>query len=85
MVYSALNKCRVRDTFVDGQIWIPTIQLPKINALLQNLFVQNDENQNKQNKTSAYLEDIPLDENSKPPTLILTNEFTGAFQEVVNT
>ena len=50
-----------------------------------NLFVQNDEKQNKENKTTAYLEDIPLDENTNPPTLIITNEFTDAFQQVVNT
>ena len=85
MVYTALNKCIVRDTFVDGQIWIPTSELPQVNALLQNLFTQNDESQNKQNKSTAYLEDLPLDEDSIPPTLILTNEFTDAFQQVVNT
>ena len=28
---------------------------------------------------------IPFDENTKPPTLIMTNEFTEAFQAVVNT
>ena len=85
MIYSALNKCIVRDTFVDGQIWIPKKELPKVNALLQNLFTQNDESQNKQSKTTAYLEDIPFDEDAVPPTLILTNQFTEAFQEVVNT
>ena len=85
MVYTALNKCIVRDTFVDGQIWIPTSELPQVNSLLQNLFTQNEESQNKQNKSTAYLEDLPLDEDSVPPTLILTNEFTDAFQQVVNT
>ena len=85
MVYTALNKCIVRDTFVDGQIWIPTSELPQVNALLQNLFTQNEESQNKQNKSTAYLEDLPIDEDSRPPTLILTNEFTEAFQQVVNT
>ena len=85
MIYLALNKCIVRDTFVDGQIWIPKNELPQVNALLQNLFVQNDENENKQSKSTAYLEDIPFDENTKPPTLIMTNEFTEAFQAVVNT
>ena len=85
MIYLALNKCIVRDTFIDGQLWIPKDELPQVNALLQNLFVQNDEKQNKENKTTAYLEDIPLDENTNPPTLIITNEFTDAFQQVVNT
>ena len=84
MIYSALNKCIVRDTFIDGYIWIPTEDLPQINELLQNMFAQNEEG-NKQHKTSAYLEDISFEEDAKPPTLILTNEFTEAFQEVVNT
>ena len=84
MIYSALNKCIVRDTFIDGHIWIPTDDLPQINDLLQNMFGENEEG-NKQHKTSAYLEDIPFEDDAKPPTLILTNEFTEAFQEVVNT
>ena len=45
MIYLALNKCIVRDTFIDGQLWIPKDELPQVNALLQNLFVQNDEKQ----------------------------------------
>ena len=85
LIYSALNKCIVRDTFIDGQIWIPHDELPQVNALLQNMFIQGEEGQNRQNKTSAYLEDIPFDEDMHPPTLIITNEFTAAFQEVVNT
>ena len=85
LVYNALNKCIVRDTYVDGQVWIPINEIENVNSLLQNMFHQNDESQNKENKTSAYLEDIPFDEGSKPPTLIFTNEFTEAFQEVVNT
>ena len=85
MIYSALNKCIVRDTFVDGQIWIPTSEVSAVTNLLQNLFTQNEGGENKQNKSTAYLEDVPFDEDSVPPTLILTNEFTAAFQEVVNT
>ena len=84
MVYTTLNKCIVRDTYVDGQIWIPTNEIPHVNNLLQNMFLQTEES-NKQSKTSAYLEDIPFDDGAKPPTLILTNDFTEAFQEVVNT
>jgi len=85
MVYTALNKCIVRDTFVDGQIWIPKSELYRVSQIVQNMFSQNDDSGNKEIKMGAYLEDIPLDEDSKPPTLISTNEFTGAFQQVVNT
>ena len=55
MIYLALNKCIVRDTFIDGQLWIPKDELPQVNALLQNLFVQNDEKQNKENKTKTLI------------------------------
>ena len=52
----------MRDTYVDGQVWIPINEVENVNSLLQNMFHQNDESQNKENKTSAYLEDIHFDE-----------------------
>ena len=51
-----------------------------LTALLQNLFRGNEENKN-----SAYLEDLPFENNIKPPTFINSNEFTSAFQLVVDT
>ena len=60
MIYSALNKCIVRDTFVEGQIWIPSSEVSTVTNLLQNLFTQNEGGENKQNKSMAYLEDIHL-------------------------
>ena len=80
MIYTTLNKCIIKDAYVDGQVWIPTNLVPDITTLLQNLFPENNEN-----KISAYLEDIPYDESQKPPTLIYSNEFTSAFQSVVDT
>ena len=80
MVYTTLNKCIVRDTYVDGHVWIPTNSLNDVNMILQNLFKNNQEN-----KTSAYLEDLDVNENERPPTYIALNEFTSAFQLVVNT
>ena len=80
MVYTTLNKCIMRDTFVDGQVWIPTREVEAVNNLLQNLFKDNEEN-----KTTAYLEDLPENPNVKPPTFIESDEFTSAFQQVVDT
>ena len=80
IVYTTLNKCIVRDTFVDGHVWIPTKSLNEVTTLLQNLFKNNQEN-----KTSAYLEDLPPDEDVRPPTFIGLNEFTSAFQMIVDT
>ena len=79
-IYTTLNKCIVREAFVDGTVWIPKKEVDKISVILQNLFRGGD-----QNKTSAYLEDIHFEEDIHPPTYIEINEFTSAFQEVVNT
>ena len=80
MIYTTLNKCIIRDTFVDGQVWIPANSLSEITNLLQNIFRGHSEN-----KTSAYLEDLNLEEDLNPPTLIQVNEFTSSFQQVVDT
>ena len=80
MVYTTLNKCIMRETFVDGQVWIPTRDVDNVTFLLQNIFKNNEEN-----KTSAYLEDIPINDDIKPPTFIQSDEFTSAFQLVVDT
>ena len=80
MIYTTLNKCIIRDTFVDGHVWIPLKEVGRVTAILQNLFGAEQEN-----KTSAYLEDLPINEDDKPPTLISINEFTAAFQQVVDT
>ena len=80
MIYNTLNKCIIRDTFVDGQVWIPANSVSEITNLLQNIFRGHSEN-----KTSAYLEDLNFEEDLKPPTLIQVNEFTSSFQQVVDT
>ena len=80
MIYTTLNKCIVRDTFVDGHVWIPTKDVKEVTTLLQNMFKGEQEN-----KTSAYLEDIPRNVDEKPPTFIQINEFTSAFQSIVDT
>ena len=80
MVYTTLNKCIMRETFVDGQVWIPTRDVDTVTFLLQNLFKNNEEN-----KTTAYLEDLPINDDIKPPTFIQSDEFTSAFQLVVDT
>ena len=80
MIYTTLNKCIVRDTFVDGHVWIPTKDVTEVTTLLQNMFKGEQEN-----KTSAYLEDIPRNDDEKPPTFIQINEFTSAFQSIVDT
>ena len=80
MIYTTLNKCIIRDTFVDGHVWIPTNNVEEVTNILQNLFKGE-----RETKTSAYLEDIPKTEDERPPTFIEINKFTSAFQSVVDT
>ena len=80
MIYTTLNKCIIRENFIDGQVWIPKQSLSEVENLLKNIFVDKD------NKLNANLEDIEIDEEVQtPPTYIRTNEFTSTFQLIVDT
>ena len=80
MIYLTLNKCIVRENFIDGEFWIPERSL---NNLINNL---NSVSQGKDDKLRANIEEIQFEknENINPPTYIPTNEFLYAFQEIVN-
>ncbi len=80
MIYTTLNKCIVRENFIDGEFWIPERSL---NNLINNL---NSVSQGKDDKLRANIEEIQFEknENINPPTYIPTNEFLYAFQEIVN-
>ena len=80
MIYTTLNKCILRENFIDGQVWIPKQSLSEVENLLKNIF------ENKENKLNAHLEDLEIDEElHSPPTYIKTNEFTSIFQLIVDT
>ena len=79
MIYTTLNKCIVRENFIDGEFWIPENSLQK---LKNNL---NSVSQGKDDKLRANIEQILIEKSDKnPPTYIPTNEFLYAFQEIVN-
>ena len=79
MVYSTLNKCIMRDTFIDGEVWIPKRSLDNVMNILQNIF------SDKENKLTASLQDIEVETEQMPPTYIPTNDFIWAFQQIVST
>ena len=77
MIYSNLNKCYVHDNFIDGEVWIPEDKLVEIVEILGKITFGNE-------KLPAQFISINQD-GLKPPTYIKTNDFTWAFQEIVNT
>ena len=79
LIYINIGKCILRENFIDGRVWIPKNKLGEVNMTLNNLF------SGQENKVSAHLEDIELDINSNPPTLITINEFTMIPQLIVDT
>ena len=79
LIYLNLGKCILRENFIDGRVWIPKYKLHEVESVLNNLY------KDKENKINASLIDIDNEFNSKPPTLILVNEFTSIPQLIVDT
>ena len=78
VIYTNLNKCIMRDNFVDGEVWVLEDKKDILISLL-NSGVSKDE-------TKALGTFIEINEEIlMRPTYIPTNEFTYAFQEIVNT
>lgn len=80
MIYINLNRCNVRENFIDGEVWIPQNKFPLLQAKLQELLDKN------QVDSTANFYDAPVDSiKINPPTFIRSNDFFWAFQEIVNT
>ncbi len=78
IIYTNLNKCIIRDNFIDGEVWVLEDKKDILISLL-NSGVSKDE-------MKALGTFIEINENVlMRPTYIPTNEFTYAFQEIVNT
>ena len=77
-IYANLNKCIIRENFIDGEVWVLEDKKDILISLL-NSGVSKDE----MKSLGTFLE---INENIlKRPTYIPINEFTYAFQEIVNT
>ena len=77
-VFTNLNKCIIRDNFVDGEVWVLEDKKEILISLL-NSGVSKDE----MKSLGTFIE---INENKlMRPTYIPTNDFTYAFQEIVNT
>ena len=80
-IYSNLNKCKVRDNFIDGEVFIPESKYDKVLEAIKKMSQNVDENQ----PTVNLLNPSSSNTNITYPTYIKSNEFTWAFQEIVNT
>ena len=76
-IYLNLNKCIAKGNFITGEVWIPECTFNIIQTELQKMAEQNDQ--------ILLPEFSDLDIDTQPPTFFKINEFTYAFQEVVNT
>ena len=79
LIYTNLNKCLLRENFIDGEVWL----LSKYKERLLQILNSNSANDDIGTKGSFIdLKDEPL---LKKPTYIYTNEFLYPFQQIVNT
>lgn len=79
MIFMNLNKCILRDTFIDGEVWILAKSFSLVMNTLKGIVIQNE------TKMTANL--LAVDDNVKktPPTYIPVNDFLYPFQEIVDT
>ena len=78
LIYNNLNKCIIRDSFVDGEIWILKNKLSSLKD-----FLNNYSHNNEMGSTACLIDLQPT--HMIPPTFLDSNDFTKPFQEIVNT
>jgi V-type H+-transporting ATPase subunit a len=78
MIYINLNKCILRETFLDGEVWILSKNYENIKNILKNVCNKDD------TRMKANIIDL-IETNIPKPTYLTTNEFLWPFQEIVNT
>lgn len=79
LIYTNLNKCLLRENFIDGEVWV----LSKYKERL--LQILNSSNSNDDISTKGSFIDLKEEPLLKKPTYIYTNEFLYPFQQIVNT
>jgi V-type H+-transporting ATPase subunit a len=81
IIYLNLNKCILRENFIDGEVWIPKKRLELVIHTLKNIVKNNEA------KMTANLLDVnEIQQSGKiPPTYIPVNDFLYPFQEIVDT
>ncbi len=78
LLFSNLNKCKLRGNFIDGEVWIPEEKYQLVQDSLLKITSKDP------NKLTAVLSDFEEGDNSKPPTYLKLNDFTYPFQTIVS-
>ena len=78
LLFSNLNKCKLRGNFIDGEVWIPEEKYQIVQDSLLKITSKDP------NKLTAVLSDFEEGDNTKPPTYIKLNDFTYPFQTIVS-
>src|SRR6185312_14281364 len=77
-LYSNLNKLKKGDKLFTGYAWIPSADMP---GVLRDIDTMKELNRNVEIPNFMMVSGHHV----KPPSVFRTNEFTWAFQEIVNT
>ena len=78
LLFSNLNKCKLKGNFIDGEVWIPQEKYELVQRSLMDITSKDP------NKLTAILTDFEEGYNSKPPTYFVLNDFTYPFQTIVS-
>jgi V-type H+-transporting ATPase subunit a len=78
LLFSNLNKCKLRGNFIDGEVWIPEEKYQLVQDSLIKITSKDP------NKLTAVLSDFEEGDESKPPTYLKLNDFTYPFQTIVS-
>ena len=79
MIYTNLNKCLLRENFIDGEVWV----IAKCKDMLVNIL--NSGFLRDETKSQGSFIELQSDPKIEKPTYIPTNEFLYPFQQIVNT
>lgn len=77
-IYHNLNMLRVQGNIYQGNFWAPVELKPEIQDKIKEL-------RTVKQIAGCEIDEPQVPKNQKPPTYIKTNDFTWAFQQIVNT
>ena len=78
LLFSNLNKCKLRGNFIDGEVWIPLEKFQSVQDSLLKITAKDP------TKLTAVFNDFDENDDSKPPTYLKVNDFTAPFQQIVS-